>query len=130
MADMINDCAVELVCLDADFAMFEQFGFVRAGRSRSRLATIVSTRGACIIVPKITLLGERGFCFYGYASNWVTPRIPGLIAADGERCVVVATHEDLRQPITIVRQDGRLPSYNAAIEYWSVLAAAKERMKG
>lgn|ERR1017187_716681 len=120
---------IELVCLEGDTFMFELLGFKRDDPPQSgRLIRMIHTAPTCSVLPSLTSLGENGLCFWGYTTRFL-PNTPGLIASDGKRAIAVPTNEISRQPITIVKQDGSLPSFHAAMDYWSILAAAKERIR-
>ena len=80
---------VEVVCFDGDSGILEQFGFTCEFHFRgNHLVKMTHPNAACSAVPAIVSLGERGFCFYGYAGNWLA-NTPGLMAGDGERSIVM-----------------------------------------
>jgi hypothetical protein len=120
-----SNSLVELRCFRWDRSTLEKLGFIQqTAQERRPVINMVHRTAGCGIISMLLELGQNGIAFYGTSE---TPWF--LFAADGKRSVVAQAMVACHEPITIVKEDGRLPGYRQAIEYYEVLATTKARMR-
>ena len=117
---------IEGVCSQSDVEAFEHLGFIcRKTRRSHPYIRMVNRTATCLTAATMISLGLRGASFHAYSSQWLG-QVPGLVVAHGGRCVCVPADRQRRMPITIVRQDGVLPTKDAALQYWELLDSMNE----